>query len=536
MRKAKSEPGTDPQNSLLIRVLLLICGGLLAIFLISFCLINFLGFTRFLNADMYEDTIVARYMWEQRTLFPTNWVFGNQFYVFATPTLAALVYGICGSINTAMAVATSIMTVLIFISFLWMMHPVAGWDERLLGLLALVAAVMGPVIVNCIEGQILFVMASYYAGYLVALLIGFGTYIRLYEGETRLAILIPVALSMVLVFMTGMQSLRQTMLEIVPMFAVTGFTLLVGLIRHRGSQWIRSKRPVCFFTLAIALSNLSGILLIKLLAPPQNTIYGELSISNAQKLLGNLEVDGRAIRSITGLKYLFEDMPTRLLGIAAVVFIVLVLFAIIGSFRLPRKLVVLHGLLLWSVAGPLLVTTFFNISLRGIYLFSWCALAGVSAVMAMRLLQPIGRQIVAVFLIFCAVVNLYLGYYPCIRGALDKSKSRDQEIAEYLVQERYTILYGDWWRTCHIAGYTDGAVVCGSWNGAVFETLGYINTQDIYEESDTQRAAIFLTEQEREEALAYAASQGVELELIAEYGADALYTSSIQLMHPAEGP
>ena len=48
---------------------------------------------------MYSDAQIAKLMWEQKTIFPKNWIFGNQYYVIATPVLAAVMYGICGDIQ-----------------------------------------------------------------------------------------------------------------------------------------------------------------------------------------------------------------------------------------------------------------------------------------------------------------------------------------------------------------------------------------------------------------------------------------------------
>ena len=46
-------------------------------YLAVFTVIDFGGFSRLCTSDMYEDTLVARLMWEQKTLFPKNYLFGN---------------------------------------------------------------------------------------------------------------------------------------------------------------------------------------------------------------------------------------------------------------------------------------------------------------------------------------------------------------------------------------------------------------------------------------------------------------------------
>ena len=68
------------------------CICVIAAFLTVFSTINFIGFAWFCTPDMYSDTYVARLMWQEKTLFPESWVFGNQFYVCVTPVLAACFY------------------------------------------------------------------------------------------------------------------------------------------------------------------------------------------------------------------------------------------------------------------------------------------------------------------------------------------------------------------------------------------------------------------------------------------------------------
>ena len=71
--------------------------GVILCFFAVFAVINFKCFARFCEPDMYADTLVARLMWEGKTLFPFAYVFGNQLYVIATPVVSALFYGLTGS-------------------------------------------------------------------------------------------------------------------------------------------------------------------------------------------------------------------------------------------------------------------------------------------------------------------------------------------------------------------------------------------------------------------------------------------------------
>ena len=66
-------------------VLTALAALLILAYLAVFGLIGFRGFAHLATADMYEDTLVARLMWEEKSLFPRSFLFGNQVYVAATP-------------------------------------------------------------------------------------------------------------------------------------------------------------------------------------------------------------------------------------------------------------------------------------------------------------------------------------------------------------------------------------------------------------------------------------------------------------------
>ena len=117
MKEKLSRNGCLPER--LIVVLTVIC---IAAHFLLYAYLNFAGLPRYCNSDVFADMQLAKRIWEQKSLFPTGWGFGNQYYVVGTPVLAALFYGMLGSINAAMAIATEVMSVLIMLSFLWLLR------------------------------------------------------------------------------------------------------------------------------------------------------------------------------------------------------------------------------------------------------------------------------------------------------------------------------------------------------------------------------------------------------------------------------
>lgn len=140
MREKLNKNGCVPEQ--FIVAVAVIC---IAVHFLLFAYLNFAGLPRYCNSDVFADMQLAKRIWEQRTLFPTGWGFGNQYYVVGTPVLAALFYGVLGNINIAMAMATEVMSALIILSLLWLLR---GCEEplsyRLLGCVLLLFSMVFP--------------------------------------------------------------------------------------------------------------------------------------------------------------------------------------------------------------------------------------------------------------------------------------------------------------------------------------------------------------------------------------------------------
>lgn len=526
-----------------------------------FCVINFHGFERFCTGDMYEDTYVAKLFWEQKTVFPDNWVFGNQYYVITTPVLAALFYGLGCTVNTAMAAATTVMTLLILISFYWMLWPFARWQEALFGCAMLLAAVTGVYIVDTIEGQIFYLMCSYYAAYLITLFVVFGAYARCRRGCSWRAFGGMAAVCAALSFCTGMQSLRQTAIMVLPMGVyelirwVPRVPEVIGTVRTlRTYQNTRPLKAVMFgklereqgslLALAVCFANLLGWGLVKLMDPASVTIYGEVRGQTVAERIENLQTALRGLQSVTGLKYLSAETWNGFLGgfcllMLAVVLVALVLRQREGSRR--EGLFSYLDLCVLSLASVLVISVVTDVALRSIYFFVWYPLAAVSGVTVVRLLRRRSRPVFVLALAVCMLANLSVSYGDCVDDALHGERPVEARVADWIVDHGYTIAYGEWNSVTDVAVWTDGQVTAGawSWTDKLFRPLEYINPLGIYDEADNQTAIHILTPETLDTSLLHAEMNGVEMHPKAHFvGTDAdgepaeylLYTSDRQLM------
>lgn len=518
------------------RVGLAVAAGLLALFLAGFTVINFLGFERFCTSDMYEDTYVAKLMWEQKTLFPRNWVFGNQFYVETTPVLAALFYGMTGSMNLSMALATTGMTALMLLTFWWMLRPFAGRGEILLALLLLVSGVIAPYMPLQIEGQIFYILASFYAGYAVAIFTVYGDYLRALTGRHRRFFNAPFVLSLILSFTSGMQSVRAMAVMILPMAAYEGLSWIVTLIKTKKLPE-KGRMLVTFRAAVISLANAAGYLAVKLIGAERVTIYGGLTFIGSEQRKVNIETGFRALRSITGFKYLLPETPGHnvFVGVFALLLIAAVIFALVRCGRRAERregIPVFLALCFFSLLIVLAINAVVEMSLRSIYLFIWYPMAAVSVIPLYRALRGRLRAAGCAVFAFFIAANFFISVYPSARDAALGPETRKARIARYIEDAGYDTIYGEWSTVEEIAAQTDGRVTSGSWFGGVFKILGYINPQDIYTQEHNAHAVILLTSWNRDKAMETAAARGAELTCVAEFedGIE-LYISSEQLMY-----
>ena len=513
------------------RVTAIVCAVVSLLFLFVFCVINFRGFGQFCTGDIYSDTYLVRVMWESGTIFPENWIFGNQFYVISTPVLAALIYGLCGSINLSMILATTAMTLLTIVCFWWMLRPFASRTQILLGLTVLLGSVIGPDVVATIEGQIFYLMASYYAGYLITMFVVFGDYVRTLHNPERKGTAVLI-LAVFLSFGTGMQSLRQTAVMVFPLLAAEAIRLLLLWLRRTPvSSWnIKATVRVALYTAA----NLSGMAAIKVIAPNCVTMYGELSFNPLSRVPECLSTCLRALRSISGLKYL--DSETPLLGVIALVLVLATVIALLSLFLRRRKwdgcdvLMILFGA---SILCTLGVSVVVNIYTRSIYIFPWYPLAALAAVVLFSRLRISHRAVATALLLIALLGNLFLSYGSSAEKACSDAALPERQVAQYLMDEGYSRVYGPWMWVDRVAVWTDGQVAAGSWYGSVCQVIPYITPTDIFSEADNAKACyLTINAKTEQELLDFAASQGAEMTLLERFEGTSycLYTSSKQLM------
>lgn len=528
----KSPPVAIPPflQKLKISPMAILLSGVLATLFGYICYLNLSLTPSFYCTDMYSDILYAVKAWEAKSLFPDGWVFGNQVYVIATPVLASLVYGIVGRPALAMAIATILMTLGIFFSYLWMMKPVfPRLEDRLIGLIAFIAltAYCGDAIYKVKGWQLFFTLCSYYSCYLITAFLCFGCFLRRREKPTT-SLTVLFGLSVLLSFGAGMQSLRQTAVMLVPMLAVEGIQQLVCLIRTKKVEW-----QAIVVTGSLSVANLLGLVAVKLLSVPRNEIF------SSTELLEKEDIPEAVNKSLTNLMSLLADKEHY--GYLFLMAVGILALAIIQS-KLRREPApagwgTLVSLFTLSVLGILAIDMYTKMSVRNIYYFMLLPLVGLLPVYAYRRWR-FGKVLASVLLAMLVIGAFKVAINPAVETAKKADTNASYAISDMLIEKGYTTIYSGWNQCEDIAIASDGALTAGFWDSSkdVFNPVTYLCDPAIYE-VDASECVYYLRKDNKDIALKKAEARGVTMTLVAEYPQWGiwLYEASENLMTPVSG-
>lgn len=527
---------STPRSEMKIDRLLAVLAVLVLLgFFAVFAVINFAGFARFAVTDMYEDSLIAKLIWDQKSLFPEGYVFGNQFYVFATPVLAALFYGVTGSLNTGMALATALMSALILLSFVWLLRPFVKDRLALLGaLLVLVSGVFVPHAVFAETGQLFFLMCSFYACYLINVFVVFGDYARSLSDSSPRPL--PLALSLILSFCTGMHSLRQTCVLILPLLAFEFLRAIVRRVRSGHFFPVGCRMPL-LRVLCYTAANLLGRLFMSLLNVPCQTIYHGQSVLDGASLLGKLWACWAAWRSVSGLDTVTNSPHPVYLLLYCFFLLVLVWAAVLvlrSLKRGPGALGACWLLCVVSLAAVAAASVVTSVQLRDIYLFMYFPLLAFSFAIVFSAIRPRVRRVLTLLLCLLAVGNLYLSYGSDAALALSEEPTPAQQVCELALDGGYEYIYGSHDHAApSVALWSDGKLIAGTWQDEViFKVTPYLNIQNIYSLDDYSKAIFVFLPNELESARIETEGNGAELTVLGVFGQYTVCSSSKQLLYP----
>ncbi len=490
--------------------------SILCVYWVGIIRINFSRNPLFYCADMYTDMMFSVAAWQEKSIFPPGWVFGNQYYAVATPVLAALMLGLTDDPCISMGLASTCMGLGVILSFLWMLRPIfSQLHQRLAAAVLFMTAVLwcGDAVYIVNGWQLFFTMCAYYACYAITSFLSFGCFLRRHTPWSPgfcLMLLLTCAFS----FGTGIQSLRQTAITVIPIIAAAGWET-ADRIRHSKPV----SRKTLLLTGVLALSNLAGVLYAAAVAAPKHEIFGSLSFSYVPDVFS-------AVRNILNL---FGD--GWILGLAAIAAACFCLASGKGK-QGAEGLCVWLFLCLVGAAVVLAIDSFTAMHIRPIYYF---------------LLFPMAATVFVCFLVRNKAVNCVLAAGVLLLSLASGRHSLQflpvwqdghplQAVSDCLEENRISVVFTQWNLGGKIGIASDFRIRVGFWDAAddVFESVEYLCDPAVFDSDPSACAYIVSGAKNLALARDRAEARQAELHILRYFPELDLYifTSDHRLMEP----
>lgn len=501
--------------------------------------INFSINPEYYDGDIYNDINYAKEAWKAKSLFPKDWIFGNQTYVVATPVLAALFYGITGNGFTAMAIASCIMTVLTLLTYDWMTRTLFSYNERTAGFLFMIGFLLLKAhVATSQQGiQAFFTMASYYACYLINAFIVYGCYVRIRQGKFTGKHIIPAIIGVALSFGTGMQSLRQTAVMALPLVACE--VLLIIFYSAKDKRFAISYSTL--FSAIVFIANIAGLVAMRFIEINQKSIYGTTAfVSSFKDFFRKLFLNMESVALTFGLDAL--ELRVRLVASIPFLLIILIGFILCVKDYIKNKcneqgrfvLVILLTLGCVSVFAAGVLTDVVN---RALYYFMIYPLLAVCVSYIIVKIEKKRDDLFAVVAVFTAGMIIFrtAGAVEEIKAGKDKNSTAHQ-IANYMLDNGYDTIYS----VFGLSGVMDGAenVVVASGDkihivqfknvdsSKPMKPVEYLCVKDGYKQWDNSKSLYLLRDHELPKVKKIAEKYDVTMTEKARFG-DGLYLYSM---------
>lgn len=515
---------------------------------LTLLLFAFLGLVFYVNlscnpeyydGDIYNDINYAKEAWKAKSIFPKNWIFGNQTYVVATPVLAALFYGITGNGFTAMAIASCIMTVFVILTYDWMTRTLFSYNERTAGFLFMIGFLLLKAhVATSQQGiQAFFTMASYYACYLINAFIVYGCYVRIRQGKFTGKHIVLAVIGAALSFGTGMQSLRQTAVMALPLVACE--VLLIIIYSAKDKRFAISYSTL--FSTIVFISNIAGLIVMKFIEINQSSIYGTTALVKSfrafgKKLFYNIEY--------VALTFGLDALKLRIRLAVSVFFLIIILIGFIlcvkdffkdksnNQGRFTLTVLLTFGCVSVFAAGVL--TDVVN---RALYYFMIYPLLAICVSYIIVKCEKKRGLLVSVISVFAAGMIIFrtVGTVGEIKAGKDKNSTAHQ-IANYMLDNGYDTIFS----VFGLSGVMDGAenVIVASGDkihlvqfkrvdrSKPMKPVEYLCVKDDYRRRDNSKSLYLLRDYELPKVRQLAEKYGISMTEKARFG-DGLYLYSM---------
>ncbi len=412
------------------------------VYVAGICWINFHG-ALWCQMDVYTYAYEGRLMHEARSFFPEGWIFGNQYHIISSPNISALFYGLVRDSMTSLAIASTLSTLVILLSFRWAFHKYTTKTGMAAGLLCLAGGIIfGTNASTYISGlQVLYTMASYYASYLIVLLLTLGCWLRMRNGDKTPWAMAGIA--MILNFAAGMQSLREMLVLVIPLAVIEGIAFMVRLAKKASFRDLVLRNRSLLLVIAAFFFELAGHFFMKSLHVATTPIIGdvELDLSPAG-VLANGWASVKNVLRISGLSIASDGLQYLPLSLCALAVVCCILWSLVRIVRTkddgPLAISIVFSAI--SVFGVFFVGTFL-MRTRDIYYFPYWLMATLSVVYFLDKVKSGWTQVAGIAaLLVIGIVNYAYNFIPDYKDYHRNHKGLE-EFADNLVRQGVKVIY-----------------------------------------------------------------------------------------------
>lgn len=460
--------------------------------------------------DMYYDAVFAEYMSKSGSFFPENWVFGNQYYIVATPVVAALINFFLNNACLSLGVASCIMTLLVIGCYIWCIKPFISNRSLIIGLFCLIGGVsLGNNATTDINGlQVFFTMASYYSCYVIGILFTLGIWLRLYTKKS--VNLFYIVIAILLNVSLGMQSLREMLVLNIPLCLLIVYVFLIERKKITKLSLLSKENS---FAIIMLISNLLGIFLISLFIGIFEIKSYSILADSSSNLFENIQHSFSEFLSYTALTIPYISTAyisvIEILRFTFAIFILLVVvytvFSILKSkCKSPISLLIIFCLLsLFAI----FLAGIFIIKLRAIYFFVWYLLVTFSFVyVSEKVFKKVTNHYkFHIIIIFVLLFMGFANYYRIFKFDFTNYNIKQEfykGITTRLQNDNIKYIYADWRvpETGAIPALSDGEIICGTtyFNDSsdnLIEHFNYLYSKDWYNPENFKNSYIVFSDE-----------------------------------------
>lgn len=454
------------QKSKGIKILQWLVCVLLLVYLAIFGYMNLCKYAQHVDSDIAAEALLAREIWQEKNLTPDDWIGSTERRAVGMPTIAALFYGMTGSMQTAAGLACILLGILFLLAFYYFLRKLSiGRPAAVTALLVLCAL---PINGWRNEDQmvpfvtlLLFLFADYYVLHSIYLFFSFLFYLQIREQK---AVTRKIMIEWAVLFIAGsvlnLGGQRCLQVVILP-FLVMEILFLFLESKHFSERLPKERFLATGFVgsliLSFLISSLKGFhasYIVYLQSPRE--VVEKLLLTVPAAILENFGLNGEArVGSFSSIMQMLVWAFLILLGYG-------IYYVLKNREEVTDGQRMALGYLGISVGVTAFIIAFTTAEAAHYYFFmSWFAAALIVALLVENLAKNnrfFEGLILAAVCLF-ALMNLKYTYYGAVTTK-DNLKEY-QEVADFLEEEGIEYGYAEFWDAERICLITDGKVTMG---------------------------------------------------------------------------